>query len=253
MTTNLIGLCDLPPKGFAESGQLTHLLPLTQYPLEKAMTQREAFEAWAKSQSLDTDHKEKDAWGREQYSPHIRSMWQGWQAAQAQAAAPAFTTGHCKNKAQPGGCQLHNLQCGYPECDREAAAPVQDVYAAPGDIRALKYRIHELEGEVIGYKQILAEQDAAEPVANIHIWMKEGYRHAELIDWVFPGMSAVPIGEHLLYTTPQPTHGAREAMQAALEALKKERGLYRTYGDEDGAPEYVTDAIAALEKEIGDV
>ena len=50
------------------------------------MTQREAFETWAKSQYLDTDHKEKDAWGREQYSPHIHSMWQGWQAAQAQAA-----------------------------------------------------------------------------------------------------------------------------------------------------------------------
>ena len=29
-----------------------------------------------------------------------------------------FTTGHCPNKAQPGGCQLHNLQCGYPTCDR---------------------------------------------------------------------------------------------------------------------------------------
>ena len=29
-----------------------------------------------------------------------------------------FTTGHCANKAQPGGCQLHNLQCGYPTCDR---------------------------------------------------------------------------------------------------------------------------------------
>jgi len=27
-----------------------------------------------------------------------------------------------------------------------------------GDIRALKHRIHELEGEVIGYKQILDEQ-----------------------------------------------------------------------------------------------
>lgn len=31
---------------------------------------------------------------------------------------PAFTTGHCENKSQPGGCQLHNLQCGYPDCDR---------------------------------------------------------------------------------------------------------------------------------------
>lgn len=28
-----IGLCDLKPKGFKESGTLTHLLPLTQYQL----------------------------------------------------------------------------------------------------------------------------------------------------------------------------------------------------------------------------
>ena len=60
------------------------------------MTQREAFEAWAKSLSLDTDHKEKDGWGREQYSPHIRSMWEGWQAAQAQAAvAPVKRPVNC--------------------------------------------------------------------------------------------------------------------------------------------------------------
>lgn len=25
--------------------------------------------------------------------------------------------GRCKEKAKPGGCQLHNLHCGYPECD----------------------------------------------------------------------------------------------------------------------------------------
>lgn len=29
------------------------------------------------------------------------------------------TTGHCKEKAKPGGCQLHNVQCGYPKCDRQ--------------------------------------------------------------------------------------------------------------------------------------
>ena len=29
-----------------------------------------------------------------------------------------------------------------------------------GDIRALKHRIHELEGELIGYKKIVADQDA---------------------------------------------------------------------------------------------
>ena len=31
---------------------------------------------------------------------------------------------------------------------------------AEGDIRALKHRIHELEGELIGYKKIVADQDA---------------------------------------------------------------------------------------------
>ncbi len=52
----------------------------------------------------------------------------------------AYTTGHCKEKAQPGGCQLHNLHCGYPACDRKAvttqpAAPVQEpeyVYTCNG-------------------------------------------------------------------------------------------------------------------------
>jgi hypothetical protein len=52
---------------------------------------------------------------------------------QAEKQEPvAYTTGHCKEKAQPGGCQLHNLHCGYPDCDRKAvatppAAPVQPV------------------------------------------------------------------------------------------------------------------------------
>lgn len=34
-------------------------------------------------------------------------------------AKAKYTTGHCSNNKQPGGCQLHNLQCGYPECDRK--------------------------------------------------------------------------------------------------------------------------------------
>lgn len=41
--------------------------------------------------------------------------------------------------------------------------------AAPGDIRALKYRIHELEGEVIGYKRILDDQAKAVPVEIAHV------------------------------------------------------------------------------------
>ena len=40
------------------------------------------------------------------------------------------------------------------------AQPAQE--PAIGDIRALKHRIHELEGEVIGYKRILDAQPAQE-------------------------------------------------------------------------------------------
>ena len=31
---------------------------------------------------------------------------------------PNYTTGHCENHKKLGGCPLHNLQCGYPQCDR---------------------------------------------------------------------------------------------------------------------------------------
>ena len=34
------------------------------------------------------------------------------------------------------------------------------VPSTAGDIRALKHRIHELEGELLGYKKIVADQDA---------------------------------------------------------------------------------------------
>ena len=35
-----------------------------------------------------------------------------------------------------------------------------DTAPLAGDIRALKHRIHELEGELLGYKKIVADQDA---------------------------------------------------------------------------------------------
>jgi len=31
----------------------------------------------------------------------------------------AYTTGHCIEKAKPGGCPLHNLHCKFPACDRK--------------------------------------------------------------------------------------------------------------------------------------
>lgn len=41
-------------------------------------------------------------------------------------------TGACKHKQRPGGCQLHNLHCGYPKCDEfpDASAPTTRPEAA---------------------------------------------------------------------------------------------------------------------------
>lgn len=38
-----------------------------------------------------------------------------------------WSYGHCARKKAPGGCQLHNLQCGYPDCDRKRAAAPQRI------------------------------------------------------------------------------------------------------------------------------
>lgn len=38
--------------------------------------------------------------------------------------------------------------------------PKEQEINSEGDIRALKHRIHELEGELIGYKKIVAEQES---------------------------------------------------------------------------------------------
>jgi len=43
---------------------------------------------------------------------------------------------------------------------------------------------------------------------------------------------------------------SKEAMKLALEALKKEHENYRLYGDEDGSPEYIHEAIKALEEAL---
>ena len=37
-------------------------------------------------------------------------------------AESRFTEGRCEHKKAPGGCQLHNLHCGYPDCDRKPVA-----------------------------------------------------------------------------------------------------------------------------------
>lgn len=41
------------------------------------------------------------------------------------AGVVEYTTGHCANNNRLGGCQLHNLHCGYPECDRKPVESTQ--------------------------------------------------------------------------------------------------------------------------------
>ena len=79
---------------------------------------------------------------------------------------------------------------------------------AHGDIRALKYRIHELEGEVLGYKRMLEEaalkkladlgqEIEQEPVA----WICYGAPGKRDIDFEESDIDGLPIGAPL-YTTP---------------------------------------------------
>ena len=56
-------------------------------------------------------------------------------AAQAPQVPQEYTAGHCVEKANPKGCQLHNLQCGYPDCDRK---PVTALREAPAGQEAVK-------------------------------------------------------------------------------------------------------------------
>jgi hypothetical protein len=43
----------------------------------------------------------------------------------------------------------------------------------------------------------------------------------------------------------------KEAMKLALEALETERDIYREH-DEDGAPEYILDAITAIKEALAE-
>jgi hypothetical protein len=54
----------------------------------------------------------------------------------------AYTTGHCEEKAKPRGCQLHNVNCGYPACDRKAVATPPAAQQAE-DCAAILYRDHD--------------------------------------------------------------------------------------------------------------
>jgi uncharacterized protein YwbE len=56
-----------------------------------------------------------------QYDAQPENIKVWYEPFSAPIHSPILTIGHCKEKAQPGGCQLHNLQCGYPVCDHKPA------------------------------------------------------------------------------------------------------------------------------------
>ena len=74
-----------------------------------------------------------------------RNRMAGWMplyaAPQPAPAVPAYTEGHCEEKAKKGGCQLHNLHCGYPACDRKPA-PAAPAVREPLTGREI-YKLHE--------------------------------------------------------------------------------------------------------------
>lgn len=62
--------------------------------------------------------KSCDCWGTCQ-----RAALRAAPAAPAsEGVASAYTTGHCEHRRRWSGCPFPNLQCGWPDCDRKAAA-----------------------------------------------------------------------------------------------------------------------------------
>ena len=62
----------------------------------------------------------------------------------------------CQVLPHASDCAVHN-EPAYPKGECNCGAQQGP---AIGDIRALKHRIHELEGELLGYKKIVADQEA---------------------------------------------------------------------------------------------
>lgn len=52
---------------------------------------------------------------------------------------PKYTEGHCRYKKLPAGCPLHNIQCGYPNCDRRPASATKPPSVQPDADEALRW------------------------------------------------------------------------------------------------------------------
>lgn len=98
-----------------------------------------------------------------------------------------YTTGHCPNHNQPGGCQLHNLQCGWPNCDRRQVQPqppsAASVSERARELLAKEYRghgWHEDAGRLCmgGDVTSFVEDDALRVIARL---IEEGDEDAHVI------------------------------------------------------------------------
>ncbi len=198
MTVNLIGLCDLPQKGFTESGQLTHLLPLTQHPLEKDMTQREEIDKWADSLGLEPKFATEPVGhiytiNKVQHCTIEKelddcALYTGIQLraaiAQAQAAEPAMPK---------IGCVQHDCD----ECQaREAAEPVGTVESAVQGTGGFHVRLGNAVMPSVGTKLYTSPQaQATEPVKlYFPTMLRKMWSGGEVQDWLnqLPPMYITP-------------------------------------------------------------
>lgn len=172
-----------------------------------------------------------------------------------------YTTGHCPNHNQPGGCQLHNLQCGWPNCDRKpvehnpsAAASVSERARAilksemggfgtdtQGRI-PLEYALRAIEQALTQQRDGDAQDKRAlaKAVFNIPVpgrGFHEGWRDEEIWQWALRAAAAHILGAtqsetEKLFTTPQPSADAvREIYDAAAKGFhtSETNGAERKY------------------------
>lgn len=104
------------------------------------MTRNQAIEI-ARQRALSTreDHgylpvTEADA---QKWMPHEwvidAILWATTQCDLAAQQAEPSQTIYCAEKRKPGGCQLHNLHCGWPKCNESSQQAAQPQQAAPCD------------------------------------------------------------------------------------------------------------------------
>ena len=164
-----------------------------------------------KPRPTDDDYAEQ---GWKEHNAAITAL----RAALAQQAEPvepaAYTTGHCENHKQKGGCQLHNLQCGWPDCDRKpTTAPPQQAEPLNLSDPAVQKRL----ATQWGYVPAAQAEPVEEPAYKVKVTSR--WHEAEPLAAAFN----LPDGEHLLYTAPPQRKQAQR--DALLEALKS-TGLF---------------------------